>query len=258
MNRFALAAFILAAGSTPALAHASAFDGTWKLDVAKSKFTGDTFTYAKTATGYSYSNGATVSYAFAADGKDYPTLPSRTVAWTKNADGSWDVVTKANGKVVTKTHRSLSADGKTLTAAYTEYWPNGSTVHESDVYTRVSGTSGLAGKWRNTKANVASDSITIKTSSGGHFEIDTPSLKETVTGLTNGAPVAVKAPNAPPGAMAAYKAAGPSKWTYNISLGGKIYVSGAKSVSADGKTLTDTSWVPGKESEASVAVYAKQ
>jgi hypothetical protein len=258
MNRLALAAAILAAASTPALAHASAFDGTWKLDVAKSKFTGDTVTYAKTATGYSYSNGATVSYAFAADGKDYPTIPSRTVAWTKNADGSWEIVTKANGKVVTKTHRSLSADGKTKMVAYTEYRPDGTTAHESDVYTRVTGTSGLAGKWRDTKANVASDSITIKTSSGGHFEIDTPSLKETITGATDGVAVAVKAPNAPPGAMAAYKAAGPGKWTYNISLGGKVYVSGTMSVSADGKTLTDTSWVPGKQSEAAVAVYGKQ
>jgi hypothetical protein len=29
------------------------------------------------------------------------------------------------------------------------------------------------------------------------------------------------------------------------------------SVSADGKTLTDTSWVPGKESEKEVDVYTK-
>jgi hypothetical protein len=258
MNRLALAAIILAAGSTPALAHAGAFDGTWKLDVAKSKFTGDTFTYAKTAAGYRYSNGATVSYAFAADGKDYPTIPGRTVAWTKNADGSWDVVTKANGKVVTRTHRSISADGKTMTAAYTEYRPDGTTVHESDVFTRVSGTSGLAGKWRDTKANTASSSMTIATSAGGHFERDTPSLKETITGATNGAPVAIKGPTVPTGAMVAYKAAGPGKWTYAISLGGKVYVDGTMSVSADGKTLTETSWVPGKQSEASDAVYVKQ
>jgi hypothetical protein len=40
-------------------------------------------------------------------------------------------------------------------------------------------------------------------------------------------------------------------------LGGKTYGEGEMSVSADGKTLTNTDWVPGKKSEASVAVYVK-
>jgi hypothetical protein len=40
-------------------------------------------------------------------------------------------------------------------------------------------------------------------------------------------------------------------------LQGKVYAKGVMSVSADGKTLTDTSWVPGKESEKEVVVYTK-
>lgn len=64
--------------------------GTWKPSVEKGKFTGDTFTFTASATGFHYTNGSTVSYDFATDGKDYPTIADRTVAWTKAGDNAWD------------------------------------------------------------------------------------------------------------------------------------------------------------------------
>jgi hypothetical protein len=175
MKRIGMVLLILAAGAGSALAAGSPFAGTWKLNVAKSKFTGDTFTYSKTATGFHFSNGGPVAYNFAVDGKDYPTLADRTTAWTGAGKNAWDAVTKAHGTVLTKTHRVLSADGKTLTAAYTEYRPDGTVVHESDVYARVSGGSGLAGKWKDVKFQAASDTMTVATPSAGRFEIDIPS-----------------------------------------------------------------------------------
>lgn len=258
MKRTVLVAAILAGAAVPVLALASPFDGTWKLDLAKSKFTGDTMTYTKTATGYHFSNGSTFSFNFADDGKDYTTVPTRTVAWTKAADGGWDVVAKANGKVMSKAHRTLSADGKTMTSTYVEYRPDGTTVHESDTYTRVSGAKGLAGQWKDTKVQASNDTIEIKTGAGGHFELTNPGFKETISGRLDGSPSAMKGPTVPPGATATYKAAGDRKWTTSISLGGKTYGEGEMTVSADGKTLTDTDWSPGKRSEASVAVYVKQ
>lgn len=258
MKKSALVTLILAGTAVPALAFASPFDGSWKLDTAKSKLTGDTMTYAKTATGYHFSNGGPVSYDFAVDGKDYTTIPSRSVAWTKAADGGWDIVTKANGKVVSKAHRSISADGKTMTSTYVEYHPDGATVHESDVYSRVTGAKGLAGKWRDTKVQAAIDTMKIATSTGGHFEIGYPAFKETIAGRTDGTPATVNGPTIPPGAMAAYKADGPKKWSYEISLRGKVFGKGVMTVSVDGKTLTRTFAVPGEDSEPSTEVWAKQ
>lgn len=258
MKKSAFVTLILAGAAVPALALASPFDGTWKLDIAKSKFTGDTMTYTKTATGYRYSNGGPVSYAFAVDGKDNTVVPGRTMAWTKAADGGWDVVAKANGKVMSKAHRTISADGKTLTSTYTEYRPDGTTVHESDVYTRISGDKGLAGEWRDTKVQSASDTMKIATSAGGGYQIDYPAFKEAIAGKTDGNLVAAKGPTLPTGAMIGYKADGPRKWTFNGGIGGKTYFSGVMTVSDDGKTMTRRSWVPGKESEASTEVYVKQ
>src|SRR5271170_5098280 len=137
MRRIAFTLVLLAASAGIALAADSPFAGTWKLNVEKSKFTGDTFTYAATATGFHYSNGATLEYDFAVDGKDYPTIPDRTVSWTKAGDNAWDTVAKdGKGTVLSKAHRVLSADGKKLTITYTSYRPGGGTEEGSDVYAK--------------------------------------------------------------------------------------------------------------------------
>lgn len=257
MKRPALVAAILAGASIPALASASPFDGTWKLDTAKSKLTGDTFTYSKTATGFHFSNGK-VSYDFAIDGKDYQIIPSRLIDWNKAADGGWDIFVKVNGRVVSKWRRTISADGKSMISSYAEYRPDGTTVHESDVYTRVSGSKGLAGEWKETKFQSASDTMKIATWAGGHFEIDDPALKETVFGKTDGSPVLVKGPWIPPGSSGVYKADGPRKWSYEVRVQGKAFEKGVMTVLDNGKIVTRRYWVPGKESEAATEVYVKQ
>ena len=255
MKRISMALLILAAGAGSALAAGSPFAGTWKLNIAKSKFTGDTFSYSKTATGFHFSNGGPVAYNFAVDGKDYPTIADRSTAWTGAGKDAWDVVTKAHGAVMTKTHRTLSADGKTMTASYTEYRADGTITHESDVYTRVSGGPGLAGTWKDVKVQAASDTMKVATPSPGRFEIDFPSDKETLSGKTDGSATPATGPNMPPGAVGHYTAAAPNRWEFDGVLKGKTFFKGVMTVSADGKTLTRTTWVPGKESEKAVEVY---
>lgn len=246
---------LLAAGAAEAAT--SPFTGSWKMDVAKSQLAGDTVTYTKTATGFESSAGA-ITYKFAIDGKDYPTLGDRTTAWAKAPDGGWDMTVKASGKVLTTAHRTLSADGKTLTTTYTEHRPDGSTVTEKDVYQRVTGTSGLAGKWKDVKVDAVADAMSITVAAPGTFKIDTPAFKQTIAGKTDGSPVTVTGPTIPPGASATFKAKGAAEWDYAYKLKDKPLAEGIMKVSADGKTLTDTSWSAGKPAEKSVSVYLKQ
>jgi len=248
-------AAVLAAGA--AQAATSPFAGSWKMDLAKSQLAGDTVTYTATATGFE-SSGGSITYTFAVDGKDYPTLADRTTAWSKAADGGWDMTTKAAGKVLNKAHRTLSADGKKMMTTYTEYRPDGTTATEKDVYERVSGTTGLAGKWKSIKVDAAMDIITITVPAPGSFKFDAPIYKEVIAGKTDGSPATVTGPTISPGASATFKATGAAKWDYAYLLKGKAIAQGVMTVSADGKTFTDTSWAPGKEAEKSVAVYAKQ
>jgi hypothetical protein len=259
MKRFAFALVLLAASAGGALAADSPFAGTWKLNTGKSKFTGDTFTYAATASGFHYSNGSTIEYDFSIDGKDYPTIADRTVSWTKSEDNSWDTVAKdGKGTVLSKGHRSLSADGKKLRVTYTSYRPDGTTADGSDEYVRLSGGPGLAGKWKDVKSQEASSSVTIAVPSPGQVAIEYPSYKETISGPADGTPIAVKGPTVPDGVFISYKAAGPDKWEVSETLNGKPWRQGTMTVSSDGKTLSDTSWWPGKESEKEVAIYDKQ
>jgi len=250
---------VLIVGATVALAADSPFAGTWKLKVEKSKFAGDIFTYTATAAGFHYSNGATVEYDFATDGKDYPVIADRTISWKKAGDSAWDAVSKDDkGTVLSKAHRVLSAGGEKLTVSYTSYRPDGTTDEGSDEYVRVSGGPGLAGKWKNVKAKTTTDSFTIDVPSPGQVAIAYPSYKETASGPTDGTPITLKGPNIPDGVFVSYKAVGPDKWEFSEALNDKVLSKGTMTVSSGGKVLTTVSWVPGKESEKATAVYDKQ
>ena len=237
----------------------SPFVGSWKMDAAKSNFTGETLIITKTATGYHYSNGSAMNYDFADDGKPYPMVfPGHTTTWTKSGDGGWDVAFTANGKVLTKVHRTLSADGSTITSTYEEYRPDGTTAHESDVYTRVSGGTGLDGTWKSVKVDAADDAVMISPVTSMSYKLDYPTSKMVVTAKLDGSPASIVGPTVPAGVTSSFKKADPSKWTYSNMLAGKVMGEGIMTVSTDGSTLTDTSWNPGKEDEKTVEVYDRQ
>jgi hypothetical protein len=129
----AVLAVLVFAGS---LAAADAAIGTWKLNVAKSKFspgpppqsatvryeasgggvkrTGETVNADGTKTSFEY----TAQY----DGKDYPITGNAnadTVALKQVNDRTVEATLKKSGKVVTNARRVVSADGKTLTLTIT-------------------------------------------------------------------------------------------------------------------------------------------
>jgi hypothetical protein len=98
---------------------ADAVDGTWKLNVAKSKFSGTvpksaTRVYTESADGKEMSMHVTLTY----DGKDRPITgnPDADSGTGKAIDAhTTDFTLKKGGKVVGSVHRVVSADGKTLT-----------------------------------------------------------------------------------------------------------------------------------------------
>lgn len=255
MKLLAAAAFA-AAVATPALA-ASPFDGTWTFDPAHSRLTGDTITYVKTAKGFRFSDGGAVAYEFAADGQDYPTgMSGRTVAITSTPSG-YTSIYKINGKAMSTSERAFSPDGSTMTISSTTEQPDGTTVKETDVYQRVSTGAGLAGQWRSVKVDAPPDALVISTRGASGFSFSEPSYRLTVSGLLDGSPDRISGPTAPSEMAASMKAASPGEWDWSLTLGGKPYQQGRWVVSPDGRTLTQTSWVAGREAEAQTSVYVK-
>jgi hypothetical protein len=260
MKKFLLICALALFATLPALAADNPWIGTWKLDPAKSHFTGDTFTYTKAANGMMhFSDGSIVNFDFGIDGKEYKTMYDRTTTWTAAGNNAWDSVTKANGKVLSKTHRELAADGKTLTFTESGTKPDGTTFNDVSVYTRVTGTAGLVGKWRSTKVTIsAPDAFVVSSPSPGIMHWEIPSFKETVNGKFDGTDIPITGPDVPPGLTIAVKSSSPTKQSYTVKVKGKADSYGIQTLAADGKSFTDVSWNPGKEAEKATGVFVKQ
>lgn len=137
----------------PALA-ADPIVGTWKLNVAKSKFsvggelTAGTRVYAEVNGTYSLEQKLTgkdgkerSSRSEARDGEDVKQSSSNAIADTihaKKIDAStWDFELKKDGKVIGHTHRVVSADGRTLTVHSTGVHLSGGKGAETLVFDRL-------------------------------------------------------------------------------------------------------------------------
>jgi hypothetical protein len=253
----ALAVLAVAATAAPALA-ASPFDGAWTFDPAHSKLVGDTITYEKTATGYRFSDGGALAYEFGTDGRDYPTgMSNRTVAYIATPTGSTSIY-KLGGRAMTTSERSFSPDGSTMTIQSTTLQPDGTTAKETDVYQRVTpGGSGLAGQWRSIKADPPADKMIIATNGASGFSFTEPSYRLMVSGRLDGSPDTLTGPTVAHEMTASFKAVSPTEWDWSLMLGTKPFQAGRWTVSPDGRVLSQTSWVPGRESEAETAVYTK-
>jgi len=260
MKRRLLCAAFLCATTGFAVAAENPWVGTWKLDPAKSHFTGDTFTYSKTPRGMMhYSDGSTTSYDFGIDGKEYKTPYDRTVVWTAAGPEAWDSTTTMNGKVLSKNHRVLSDNDKAMTMTITGTKPDGTSFHDSAVYTRVTGTKGLEGKWRSTKVDIsAPDSYVISETSPSVYKWTIPSYKASFEGKADGTDRPLSGPTIPSGLTLSWKQDSPIKMTYTEKINGKPDAIGVQTMAADKKSFTEVSWTPGKESEKSTAVYVKQ
>jgi hypothetical protein len=260
MKKLLLAYAFIASAALCARAQDNPWVGTWKLDIAKSHFTGDTFTYTKTANGMMhYSNGSTINYDFGIDGKEYKTVYDRSTIWTAVGDNSWNTVAMAKGNVLAKSHREISSDGTTLTITVERTRPDGSAYNEKDVYVRESGTTGLVGKWRSTKVTIsAADTYVVSSPAPGVFRMEYPEYKWVMEGKPDGTSNPVSGPTMPPGDTFSFKMLSPRELSYTNAVDGKPTGYGTQTLSADGKTLTDVGWSPGKESEKSTSVYVKQ
>lgn len=260
MNKVLAGSVLLALTFSAHAATDNPWTGHWVLDKSRSHFTGSTMTYSQGPHGLLHiSDGANTEYDFGLDGKEYPSAYGRTTTWTAAGKDAWDQVTKADGKVLTKSHRVLSADGKTMTITYTGTRPDGVAFKEQDVYARAGGTSGLIGKWRSTKVEEnAPESFIISAPSAGVMRYEVPEQKAATEGATDGTDLPLNGPDLPAGMTIGFKPEGSAKMHYTIKINGKPDSYGIETLAADRKSFTDVSWNAGKDSEKQTAVYIKQ
>jgi hypothetical protein len=161
----------------PALAWAqSPFDGTWKVNLS-------TVQFAQKPDTFELKNGQYTcptcipSISVKADGTDQNVPDARgydTLAVKQLDDRSIQSTRKLNGKVVSESVETVSADGKTLEVKFKDYPPEGEPVTGSVTATRVGSAPAVAhaasGSWRTTKVEGVSEPamfMTFKVSQDG-------------------------------------------------------------------------------------------
>jgi hypothetical protein len=258
MNRLAVHSVLLILSCSPVLNAQNVFAGTWK--VKNPALIPGTVTYSKSSLGKEhYSNNRNSEYDFAMDGREYSTdRPASTVMWVSTGQSTWDCVEKIKGNVIKKTHLSLSADGQTLTTSYTWFNPRNRTAEGSSIYVRVDGGPGLQGSWKMVKRIDEPDVMTIAFPVPGQMYIYVDPIDNTWAGPTDGTFMAVQSPLAAPGTTTAFRIASPRRMTSEIKVGDKTIALATLEVSEDGKTLTRSTWPPGKEDQKTVLTLEKQ
>ena len=244
----ALAPAILAAADAP-------YIGKWKLNPAKSQLTGETATIEKTSNGMMRFGAGDVSYTFNLDGKEYPTPDGGTTAWKATDANNWDVTNRVNGK--TQMNYRLTTKGDTLTVQMTVHKPDGGTVEQSSVWTRVSGGPGPMGKWRSSEVKAAATVFEIAANGADGIAITDATFGFTCSAKFDGKEYRNTGPSAGGKSTFIFKTLGPRSFEMTQKTEGKAVYVDTYTVSADGKTLTDDG-SPLSAKEPIKAVYDRQ
>jgi hypothetical protein len=150
-SRLAIVVAIAVAISFVASAQSDPAVGTWKLNLAKSKYTPGPLPKGNTVTIEAVPNGlhvtakgedaagkpTSIDYTATADGKDMPVkgAPAYDTTAMKRIDANTTEQTrKKEGKSVQTVTRKISADGKTMTVTTRGKDENGRTINNVAVY----------------------------------------------------------------------------------------------------------------------------
>jgi hypothetical protein len=217
------------------------FAGTWKLNPAKSKLTGDTMKFEKTPSGAIRASGSGLSYTFNVDGKECTGPLGEVIVWKQIDDHTWETTYKRKGILLSTDTSKLSTDGKTMTVVRKGTKPNGATFQDTVVYERISGDKGLLGGWRDKEVKINSlITMDIKPSGQDGLLFTSEGYKWTCEAKFDGKDYTVTGPTLPAGITVTLKHTGPRSFEMLSKNSGKPISRDTYTVSQDGRTLTDT------------------
>jgi len=232
------------------------WNGTWKLNLSKSSYQNLAVTISISADGeYGYDDGRS-SFTFRCDGKDQPIGKNRTQVCVEGSATTLDLTREENGAKTNAYHWELSADGRVLTATATAFRPSGP-VTSQVVASRISGSNGFAGQWRDTGYLQRHADLTLRLHSQT-FHLSYPSAGPYVDAPFDGADAAVQGPHAPEGMTYTARLLGRREISTLTKRNGKALTQGSLELSRDGSTITNSWWNPDRPIDKGVFVYEKQ
>jgi hypothetical protein len=236
----------------------ASYVGKWKMNAAKSDFGDTTVTFAQAPGGGMTMTVDGQTYTFKTDGKDYDGMFGSKMSWKSIDASTWEATIKMGAKVLSIDTYKLSADGKSLGGVSKGTSPAGTPFENSVTYQRVSGASGLAGKWKtkNLKQS-APDIIEFAASGADGLSFKMPDQKLVCDAKVDGKSYPCTGPDLPPNTSVVFKKAGANSVSADITIGGRLAYQSTYAGSADGKTLTETGGAVGT-TEKYKSVYDRQ
>jgi hypothetical protein len=246
---------LLAAAAVSCIAAADApYIGKWKLNASKSQLTGMTFSLEKLPSGETRFDMSGFAYNFRLDGKDYPTPDGGMIAWTAPAADRWEGTQKAKGNVIGK--YKLTIKGDTAAFDFTTV-TGGKEMTETSTWKRLSGGPGLLGKWQETKVTPANATLEILANGADGVTMTYPEYQSKCAGKFDEKPYPVTGAGTGGKSTMSFKKTGANSFEATTLIDGKPWYVEQISVSADGKTLTDSA-SPVAKKEVTKGVYDRQ
>jgi hypothetical protein len=231
-----LAAVVL--GSVANLAAAGpSFSGTWKLNLAKSQLSGQTFTLEKSPSGKLHYDSQGFSYDFDLTGKEYPTPDGGTTSWKASDTTTWEATNRMNGKVIDSFRLVLK--GNTLVATMKVTKPDGSAVEQTSKNSRVSGGPGFFGKWKSTDVTGVPTTLDLVLDNSNHITLKLPEFQEVCNGSFDGKDYFLVSAGVNSKQTLAFEKTGANSFRMTTRINGKPLYTDILTLSADGKMLTD-------------------
>lgn len=229
--------------------------GDWKLNSQKSRLFDEMKVSSLGANKYSFDFGGGQPETIAVDGTDQPGNRGTTLAVAAGSDGRWTVVRKQDGKAELRAIWTLSKDGNTLQDDYTEFDPDGKTVHLIYSYERRGGGAGFAADWVSTSQQVETPwTVQVRP-----FESDGLSIVSSLQGTTKNVKFDGRDypnPGSQHNVVSSAQRVNERSIQLTEKIGAKVVDTQEITVSEDGKTLMMTVHVP-RRNEPDVLVFEK-
>lgn len=234
------------------------WNGTWKLNAARSVVPAPTMQVSIAADGTYHSKAGGSDTHFRCDGKEREASEILTAFCTQKNGSDLEITAFRNGSKVFIAEWKLSADGNLLTVQSTRFHTDGSVKVKESRYARTSGSNGFAGGWKDVNP-LDGSALTWEISAGKkavHFSY--PDREIHADALLDGTDTAFQGQLASPGWTIAVVKRGPREFDLTNKMHGTVARVGYWRISDDGRSLTESYWVPGRSNDKLTRVYDKQ
>ena len=232
--------------------------GKWKENLAKSDYRETTVTYEQLPSGEMKETDEGRSYTFRVDGKEYTDQWGWKAVWKANGSNSWTCDWSVNGKHQSTDTLTLSADGKALTILSKGKNQNNEPWETTIVMDRVSGSAGLAGKWKYKNSKTTSPAFMVLSANGPDgLKWEFPNDHSVCDIKLDGKPYPCTSPTMAKPIQIEVSKVDDRTLNLKFLMDGQLGFQATYTVSADGKTLTESGVSTGSGENVKI-VYERQ